>query len=337
VVEVTRPDPLTEMTADDTTDSAAEEKASSTSLTKNARRLLDAGQRIYTDPPDHADFLHSVMCQVGLPRRRTDAKTFERQSGNISILLEAGKLYNGKGWIDQPLPYGTTPRLVMVHVSSEAIRTQSRSIAIGDSMRQFLTSLGMQTNGGERGGYTTFKRQMEALAACRLTLGMHDEGRVVTVDAKPFKRFEAWLQHDGAQHTLWPGVLELSKDFYETLAEHAVPLDYRALSALKHSALALDVYTWLAHRLCRVNKPGGIMLSWENLREQFGQEYSSSKNFKHEFRDVLRQVLVVYPDARIEETPGGLKLYSSRPPLHKTTVSMSLPRNMRSPVDKDGE
>jgi hypothetical protein len=304
-------------------------------MSKSTRRLLEAGDRIYGEPPDRADFLHTVMCQVGLPRRRTAQRSFERHSGHISILLEAGKLFNGKEFVEQPLPYGTTPRLVMVHVSSEAIRTQSRSIEVGDSMRQFLNTLGVQTNGGERGGYTMFKRQMKALAACRLTLGMHSEGRVVTVDAKPIRRFEAWLQHDGTQHTLWPGVLELSKDFYDTLAEHAVPLDYRALSALKHSALALDIYTWLAHRLCRVAKPAGVKLSWENLREQFGQEYANTKNFKYEFRDVLRQVCVVYPDARIEQTPGGLILYPSRPPLGKTTVAFSLPGGARAvAVDK---
>ena len=234
--------------------------------------------------------------------------------------------------VDQPLPYGTTPRLVMVHVSSEAIRTRSRSIEVGDSMRQFLTSLGMQPSGGERGGYTVFKRQMEALAACRLTLGMHKEGRVVTVDAKPIKRFEAWLQRDGTQRTMWPGVLELTKDFYDTLAEHAVPLDYRALSALKHSSLALDVYTWLAHRLCRVARAEGVKLSWENLRDQFGQEYATGKDFKKEFRGVLRQVLMVYPDARIAETPGGLALFPSRPPLTHTTVGFALPQPSAPPA-----
>jgi len=90
---------------------------------------------------------------------------------------------------------------------------------------------------------------VEALAACRLTLGMFAEGQAITVDAKPIKRFAAWLDQDGSQPTLWPGSLELTQDFYNTLLDHAVPLDYRALSALKHSALALDVYTWLAHRL----------------------------------------------------------------------------------------
>lgn len=53
----------------------------------------------------------------------------------MSIRLESGSLYNGLHWIEQPLPYGATPRLVMVHVSSEAIRTQSRSVEVGESMR----------------------------------------------------------------------------------------------------------------------------------------------------------------------------------------------------------
>jgi len=173
-----------------------------------------------------------------------------------------------------------------------------------------------------------FRKQMEALAACRLTIGMQAEGKVVTVDAKPIKRFEAWLQHEGSQKTLWPGVLELSNEFFETLALHAVPLDYRAISALKHSALALDVYTWLAHRLCRIDKEGGIMLSGENIRDQFGQEYATSKDFKREFRDILTQVCTVYPDARIEGTPGGLILRPSPPPIMRTQISV--PRSVEN-------
>jgi Plasmid encoded RepA protein len=305
-------------------------------LTNQQKRLLENGLAIREAPPDRNDFLHSVMCQVGLPRRATDAKTFERQNGPFSILLEAGKLYNGKGWVEHPLPYGTTPRLVMVHLSSEAIRTQNRRVELGDSMRQFLQTLGLQTNGGERGGYTVFRKQMEALAACRLTIGMRAEGRVVTVDAKPIKRFEAWFQPDGEQQALWPGSLELSPDFYETLRHHAVPLDYRALSALKHSALALDIYTWLAHRLCRVKEANGVRLTWENLKDQFGQEYSNIKDFKREFRNVLRQVWQVYPSARLEEEFGGIRLFESQPPIPKTTVSFAgLTRE--PPMDKSGE
>ena len=282
------------------------------------RRLLNASEAIRTQPPDRLDFLHTVMCQVGMPRKATESRVFERQNGPFSILLEAGKLWNGRAWQAQPLPYGTLPRLVMVHLSSEAVRTRNRRVELGESMRQFLQILGIQTNGGPRGGYTSLKRQMEALAACRLTIGMSAQGRVVTVDAKPIRRFEAWIQNDGPQRTLWPGVLELSSEFYETLAQHAVPLDYRALSALKHSALALDVYTWLAHRLCRIRDPKGVMLSWQNLHDQFGQEYHHVKDFKKSFRHVLKQVWLVYPTARIDDWAHGIILKSSPPPIVQT-------------------
>lgn len=303
----------------------SEPSATPSPATPTTTRLIEAGTAIAATPPDRKDFLHTVMCQVGLPRKRTDTRTFERSSGHVSILLEAGKLFNGRDFVEQPLPYGTVPRLVMVHVSTEAVRTRQRSVEVGDSMRQFLTTLGMQTSGGARGGYSILRRQMEALAACRLTLGMYAQGRAVTVDAKPIKRFEAWLHHDGSQRALWPGVMELSEDFYNTLAEHAVPLDYRALGALKHSSLALDIYTWLANRLCRVRSPSGVKLSWENLREQFGQEYAQSRDFKKEFRQALRQVLVVYPDAKLEEVVGGLVLLPSRPPLSTTSIGLRLP------------
>ncbi len=163
---------------------------------------------------------------------------------------------------------------------------------------------------------------MAALAACRLSIGMTAAGRAVTVDAKPIKRFEAWLHDDGEQRTLWPGFLELSAEFFETLQHHAVPLDYRALAALKHSALALDVYTWMAHRLCRVTNAKGTMLSWQNLRDQFGQEYSNPKDFKKEFRAVLRQVWLVYPTAKIEEVIGGIRLKPSPPPISRTIVAI---------------
>lgn len=39
-------------------------------------------------------------------------------------------------------------------------------------MRQFLTQLGLHPTSGARGGHTALQRQMQALAACRMTFGM---------------------------------------------------------------------------------------------------------------------------------------------------------------------
>jgi hypothetical protein len=207
----------------------------------------------------------------------------------------------------------------MVYLSSEAVRTRSRVIDIGGSMRNFLLKLGMPTSGGPRGGYTMLRQQVEALAACRLKIGMQASGRVTTVDTTPIRSFDAWLRRDGSHAALRPAMLELTQEFYETLIEHAVPVDPRALAALRHSALALDVYTWLAHRLCRISSPQGVRLSWQNLRDQFGQEYGDQRNFKRMFRIALRQVLVVYSAGRVERLMGGLVLYPSPPPLAPTS------------------
>lgn len=143
-----------------------------------------------------------------------------------------------------------------------------------------------------------------------------------------------WLHQDGLQRTLWPGVLELSPDFFNTLLEHAVPLDHRALAALKHSSLALDIYTWLAHRLCRVNRASGVKLSWANLKDQFGPDYTASKDFKKEFRQAMRQVCAVYPDARVEEAIGGLVLFPSRAPMARIQISVPRVGSLFQSVDK---
>ena len=51
---------------------------------------------------------------------------------------------------------------------------------------------------------------------------------------------------------MWPSTIKLGAEYFESLIEHAVPLDERSVAALAHSALALDLYVWLAQRLHRI-------------------------------------------------------------------------------------
>lgn len=132
------------------------------------------------------------------------------------------------------------------------------------------------------------------------------------------EQFDAWVSNrDTHQRALWPGVMVLSEDYYGSLIESAVPLDNRALMALKGSALALDVYAWLAHRLHRIGARG-VTLHWKALREQFAQEYAGKdpdKDFKKKFLPALKKVLAVYPEAKVKPVTGGLLLVSSPPPI----------------------
>lgn len=286
-------------------------------LTPIQQRLLDAAVNA---GPIGIDFTHAVLCQVGMPRKATDARVFERSSGNAMLRLEAGALYDGVRFVEQPLPYGTRPRLILVYLSGQAIRNKTRSIDVGDNMKEFLVRLGIDTSGGEKGGIGTFKKQMQALAACRLMLGYGYGDRASTINTQPIHQFDAWVRPDGTERVLWPSEIVLSQEFYETLGNHAVPLSHEAVYALKHSALYLDIYTWLAHRLCRIKKADGIKLSWYNLKDQFGDEYNDVKNFKRKFVEALEQVHIVYRDANIEVVEGGLLLKPSHPPIPRIQI-----------------
>ena len=285
--------------------------------TPQQNKLLDVGAEIAATTQDEygefMSFTHAVLCQVGLPRSKTDAREFMRKSGDAWVNVQAGWLDEGKGPVQQPIPYGAMPRLALAWVSSYAKRYSTREIPIGDSAADFLRLMGYDRQGGR---YSTLRPQMHALAACRLQLGF--KGR--TFNGQPVEQFDAWVADGKAgQRSLWPGVMKLSEGYFNSLMESAVPLDNRALHALKGSALALDVYAWLAHRLHRIEgRP--VILHWKSIREQFAQEYKGQdpdKDFKKQFLPILRNVQVVYPQAKVKQVTGGLMLMASPPPIPK--------------------
>lgn len=283
-------------------------------LTPINRRIIETAAEVRLDAASEIEYQHGILCQVGLPRKKTEGRVFERNFKNASIRIKAGELWDGGKWVEQPLPYGPKPRLALIHINGEAIRTQSPQIEIGRSCAEFLRRIGLPHQDGRT--YSLFKRQMMALAATELNLGFTTHDEAVTVSAKPIKEFRAWIGRNERQQTLWPGELTLSRDYFDSLLAHAVPLDPRALGALAHSALALDVYAFLARRLHELDKT--VKVPFVSFKEQFGQEYTNDKDFKKEFLSAMKQVLTVYPEAKIQRVTGGLLLIPSHPPI-KTT------------------
>jgi hypothetical protein len=115
---------------------------------------------------------------------------------------------------------------------------------------------------------------------------------------------------------LWPSTVRLSLDYFESLQRHAVPLDERAVAALSHSAVGLDIYAWLAQRLHRVDPSKPAFIPWSALKEQFGHQYGRMDNFKRVFRQTLGMVLTQYRAARIELDGRGITLRNSSPPIN---------------------
>lgn len=296
-----------------------------------SNRLLDAAVSLYGDDVEDMRFLHVVLAQCGLPYREPKLAEpfYEKRNGRISVVLTPGVLLDPltRRPTMQGIPYGAKPRLLMIHLCTMATRTSSPEIDIAASMSAFMRDLGLSVSGGKQGSIARFKDQLNRLAATRMQLLFQDEERASMVNPSPaISRYDVWFPKDPDQRVLWPTTLTLSQEFFASLqAANAVPLDGRAVAALQHSAMALDVYTWLAHRLRRIpaNKPA--IISWQALKDQFGPEYSTERKFRQDFKRALEQVLHVYPAAKVEVNASDtLTLRFSESPV-STRRSVSLP------------
>jgi hypothetical protein len=116
--------------------------------------------------------------------------------------------------------------------------------------------------------------------------------------------------------------IKLTEGFYEHLRQHAVPLNEHAIRQLRDSATALDLYTWLAYRLPRINPKRPATLSWQQLAVHFGNDGNNIRKFRQTVRDAWdRQVSGVYPEARADFDTTIIRLHSSPAPLQKKLVA----------------
>ena len=301
-----------------------EEAPAAGSLSHTTRRLLDAAETMRRGPPFDLDFLHSVLTQTGLPFRNPgEARTWERQQGGAALRIEAGAVADPRvgGFRNVGVPFGEKARLVLIHLTGEALRTGSPVVEVEDSLTAYVRELGLPTDGRTIG---TVKEQLARLSAATVRLAVFMDGQAAQVNAALVKGLDLWAPRDPRQRILWPSAVRLSDDYFASIQNHAVPLARPAIRALAHSALALDAYCWLAQRLYRVpvGKPQAV--SWPALRDQFGQGFARERDFRRQFRETLRSVLTVYPDARLEDGEEGLVLHRYRPPVAPRIVSGTL-------------
>ena len=264
-------------------------------------------------------YQHSVLCQTCLPYRDPgEATIWLRTNGNIRMQLEAGQILDPKtrDFVGVGLPWGPKARLVLYHLNAEAMKQQSRVITVEDSLTAFVgRTLGLDTNGRN---LRAIKGQLIRLSAADLRVGALYAGGAVTIKSTIIDGLELWAPRDPNQKTLWPSVIRFSQSYFESLMEHAVPLNEQAVGRLSHNAMALDLYTWLAQRLHRIDpKRGHAFVPWVSLKEQFGPGYGRMDNFKRVFRTTLKQVAVIYREAKFAVTDKGMELSHSLPPVLK--------------------
>lgn len=253
-------------------------------------------------------FMARALVQATLPHRRVPGTEFERRNGAFRLSLLAPSAVG--------LPYGSMPRLVLAWLTTEAVRTKNRELVLGDSLSAFMRELGLPATGGPRGYIRPLKDQMRRLFSSTVSCtyeGDQGEGGMSYLIADRYMLW--WHPKDPEQAALWESTVNLSEPFFREVVEHPVPVDMRALKALKRSPLALDLYAWLTYRMSYLNRATEI--PWAALAAQFGSDYGRLRDFKAAFVDELQKVVMIYPEAKVTPTEHGLALLPSRPHVAK--------------------
>ena len=283
-------------------------------------RIVEAAAGWSSDEDIGTGYMYSGWCQTALPHRRPadDAAIWKLETDSMMLLVEPGvRIAPGGNPVHVGVPFGAIARLILIYLQSEALRTASRDIELGGSLRAFLGRLGLSVGGKTT---TLVREQAERISRCRLTFHAARRGGNVLVNQN-IVDVAMFVSGDGdeSQGNLFVETARLGETFFQQLRQHAVPLDEAAIRHIHNSSMALDVYCWLAYRLHSLSADKSI--SWAALAGQFGAGIKLRKHFKPAFTECLALAQAVYRDARVEVTETGLILRPSPPPVRKLKQS----------------
>jgi Plasmid encoded RepA protein len=292
-------------------------------LSRVHRRLIEPSE--LTEQGNELAFQHTVFCQTSLPYRNPgeEVRLWQRRQGTILLEMQAGRVANPatRDLMEVGLPWGAKPRLILAHLNTKALQKQSPVIEIESSLSAFVKRIRRFDGGRE---IRFFKDQLTRLSAARITLALFQSDTTAKqIDTKIIEGFDIWLTKDNRQRVLWPTTIQFSQPYFDSLQQHAVPLNEIDLAALAHSALAIDLYCWLAQRLHRVTPTKPAFITWAALKQQFGPDYVRMNKFKEKFRVALRQVQARYDRATLDLDDRGITLHHSLPPVTKQQVMLS--------------
>ena len=208
------------------------------------------------------------------------------------------------------LPFGRWPRLILIYLTTQAVRTRSREIQLGRSMKSFMRTFGIAATGGANGSIRQFKSQLLKTASLSAVVSnVTDEQASLT--NRPLAdqytlRWDAICAENGDKSR---AVIRLGERVYDEMVTSAVPLDTRAIKVLQQSPLAMDLYCWLTYRVHSIVRQTKIPI--QDLRSQFGGSYTADADFRRAFANSLREVISVYPSLNCQLLDPHLQLMRS--------------------------
>lgn len=281
-------------------------------------RIIDTSAELAGQPePDDRDraFAARQLVQATLPHRtpRGNPPIWSRTNGNYTLSIRPGWKRDKKTGEQVCIgyPFGSIPRLLLFWITTEVLRTGKRRIELGDTLADFMRQLGLDpSRGGKRSDAKRLREQMERLFRATISFDYNDDPYAAWLDMQVAPKGELWWDPKQPDQTdLFSSWIELGDTFFDALTSAPVPVDMRALKALKQSPLALDLYAWVAYRSHRVNESGNpAFVPWRSLKVQFGGDYSSLRDFRRYAKEALHKIRALYPHLKVYDVDGGIQI-----------------------------
>jgi Plasmid encoded RepA protein len=275
------------------------------------RLLIDIAAEVLADETQRIGISYTGFCLTSLPHKKLpDSMTWEKKGHHVTLWVEPGRMKSSGGTITYGVPYGARARMILLYLQTQAVRTGSREVALGRSMRDWMERMGLSV-GGETA--RSLREQAARISACTLKFFWENEqqegwarGAIVTSGL----RFKVPENNQGS---LWEDRVVLDEVFWKDLRDHPVPLLEAAIRQLHDRSMSLDIYIWLAwrcHQLCK-----STPISWPAIHAQFGGGFKQLKHFKPSFLEALAAATAAYPEARVSIGNAGITLYPAHPPI----------------------
>lgn len=298
-------------------------------ITKRQRQLVETASemRLNHATIKDASYISREFVQATLPHRDPKTNTWNRKNGNYTLSLQTGFDADGKAI---GLPFGVIPRLLIFWMVTEAVRTKSPVLELGNHLASFMRQIGLDPqHGGKNSPAYRLKQQMRRFFNSRIAFfySISDKGR--EGEAARFMQIADsyilwWDTNQPQQSELWESSITLDDKFFRAITANPVPIHTEALKALKNSPLALDLYALCCYEAYRVQKSGEArFIAWRLLMEQLGANYSgeqATKNFSIKAKTTFKKIKLVMPSLSISYAQeGGVTILpSSRPTItHK--------------------
>ena len=252
------------------------------------------------------------------PRNRSDVLTpaeafsWTRQNGPVSLSLTAGTYIDGAGVSQLHLPFGRYSRILLMWLTTSALKHQSRSFPLPTSARGLLAELGIDWSQSQARDIIT---QLRALLATQCVVTHHEKrgNGFVSLSEERFTigtRARLHFSTDenfGDFDPATPSQIELSERFYGYLrAGNIAPVllsRWRTLIEQSSSPMAADLFLWMAFRAPEITRDTRV--SWANLQAQLGSVSGRERNFANTVIRALEKVSAVFPEMNFSVVGSG--------------------------------